>query len=158
MALDFLNAFGLPLLSKSLLLRSVAHRAITLAAPVSIQWMALTAVRLLGIDVADAGRISLRVVAWRQRVEVLRIHAMSVTTRVIHHVAFRDRPIGQPERDAVSLSGRSSEIDDAIAVAIQLPSPENAISRTNTFGLEACPLHFGGVWGLSNGCECRHGC
>lgn len=138
MALDLQNAFGLPLGAQALRLLGLAYRAVTLSAIHAVERMATFAVRLLRVHISEGSRVSLRVLRSGDRVEVLGIDAVPVPAGVIHHEAFRDGTVRQPQGKSVRFAVRSPESNDAVAIAVLLSRPENAVT-----GLHALRLKTG---------------
>lgn len=128
MALNLQNAFGLPLRAQALRLIGFARRAIALASVEAIVGVALFAVRLLGVHVANRSGIALVIFGRRNGVEMLGIHAGSISTGVVHDVAIRDGLVSQPHGQPVSLAVCSAESDHAVPVLVFSASPQNAVS------------------------------
>lgn len=148
MPLDFHDAFRLPLRAKALALLCFARRAVTLSAVEAVVGVAVLAVRLLGVYVAEGSRIALRVIGSGERVQVLRVHAISAATSVVDHMAFWDLGSGEPHRYAVGLSAGASKREDSVAVSVFVPDPYKAVAYLLALGKE--PLAF--FW-----CPIAHG-
>lgn len=137
MVLNLQDPFGLPLGAQAAALLGLAARAVTLFAIDAIERMAEFAVRLLRIDIAERARVAQRVLGRRNRVEMLRIDAVAMTTSVIDDEAFGNGSVRQPHRHAMGFASGTAKHEDTIAVPILQPSPQDAIACGRAFGAES---------------------
>lgn len=142
MALNLQDAFGLPLRAQALALFAVANGAVPLPAVEAIKRMAVFAMCFLGVHIAHGRRVAQRIFRSRDHVQVLRIHALAVAARVIHHVTVWDRPIRQPQREPMRLACCSAKQDDAVAVLVHASRPQDAVTSFRGFGVKPLQLLF----------------
>jgi hypothetical protein len=145
MALDFQDAFGLPLFLEPLVFLALADGAVALPTVDAIVGMALLAVCFLRIDVARRFGIARRVLGHRDRIQVLGVHARAVSTGVIDDEAFWNRTVRQPQREAVCLSRGAAETQHPVSVAVLLSRPDQAVTDGRAFRVEACQFGWCGV-------------
>lgn len=143
MALNLKDALGLPLVSQSFRLRLFALGAVTLASVVAVVKMSQRTVRLLRVDVAGRCRISFRVFRRCDGVQVLRVHAGSVSTGMVDHEAVWYRPVRHPHRYAMSLPAGPAKCKHAVSVLVLVPDPQQAIARLLGLALETVEFFCG---------------
>lgn len=137
MRLNLEYPLGLPFLSQAFGLRGFADRAVPLSAIEAIKWMAVLAMRLLRIDVAGGRGIFLGALRHGHRVQVLRVHARTISTDVIHHMAFRNGSVREPQGHSMCAPACAAEEKDAVAVSVSATAPEDAVSVLNAKSLKS---------------------
>lgn len=145
MLLDFLNALGFPFITKALALGGLADGAVALTSVLAIIGMSLTAVSFLRVDVAKRIRVAKRVLCCGDCNEMLRIHARSISARVVHHITFWNRTVGQVHRNAMRLTTGSPECEYAVAVSVGVGLPNHAVANSLPLRVETREFCFGSV-------------
>ncbi len=69
---------------------------------------------------------------------------MPAATRMVHDMAVWNVDMCQPQRHAMRFSGGASEGQDAVAVFVFLPRPQQTIARWHRLGSKALDFRGGG--------------
>lgn len=132
-----------------------------MTAVIAVVRVALRAMSLLRIDVADRGGIAFRVLAWSKRVQVLRINARPISANVVRHHVQRHWPARNEKSDSGCLAIDPSEKEYSVPVTINLTVPHMAIANLFPLRIETLDLFLRGwlhcISLISNGTNSIHG-
>lgn len=143
MSLDLHDALFAPRSTKPFAFCPFTLRAVALAAVNAIKQVTISTMRLLGIDVGDRCGIAFRILRTRQDVEMLRVHARTITADVVYHEALWDRSTGKPKRRAMRFTRRPSEKEQAVSIFIEPTTPNDAVPLEAALDLKSLPFLIG---------------
>ena len=128
MPLDFKYPFLFPFCAQTPSLFRFALRAVPLATVDAVIFMAVLAMRLLGIDVSHRRGISLRVFGRGHGVQMLVVDTRPIAASVVHDESIRNRFACQEHCHAMRLSAGAAKGNDSVSVFVGVPGPNHAIA------------------------------
>lgn len=143
MRLNPLDPLGLPLGSKALAFCRLAYRTVPLVAVLPVIRMTVSAMRFLGVHVADGSRVFARILRHGQRLNVLRVYAGAIAASMVCDHPGRDRAASKKCGHARRSPRRSTECDGAVPVPVFRPLPFVAVADSLPLGIKSLNLCFG---------------
>lgn len=132
-----------PFLSQPLSFRFVANRAISLFAILSVKRVAVLAMGFCCVLGANALAVFERVLSFRNKSQVFRIHAIPVTTQMVDHHVFRNVSNRTPINEPMHPSIHPSEEKRSVPVSVKRAGPEDAATfPVFSSGQKSRQFHF----------------
>jgi hypothetical protein len=132
-----------PFSPQPLALRSVADRAVALRTIFAVKLMTLFAVRLPRIERWYGRAVSQAVLASRDKLKVLWVHARAIFADVVDEQSFRNVSESQKPRHAVRPPVHSPKVEGSIPVTIKRALPHVAIDMLGPLALKTLDLGHG---------------
>lgn len=136
-------SFGFPLFVKSFSLFVLANRAISLITIFFVKGMSILAMSFSSVKRADTPRIVKRVFSRGHQSQVRRVHAVSMTAKMVDEHTIRYRTDSHKICDTMSTPVSLFEVKTSIAVLVQrrLPKIATVLSVGNNI-FTSKPLFF----------------
>lgn len=136
-------SFGFPFFAKSFFLFFIANRAISLVAILSVKGVSILAMGFSSIKRTNAARVVERVFSRGHQSQVRRVHAVSMTAKMVNEQTVRYRTDSHKICDTMSAPVSLFEVKTSIPVFVQrrLPKIATILSVGNNI-FTSKPLFF----------------
>lgn len=136
--LDLKRVFLSPFLTKTLLLRRLAYRAVSLPPVFFVKRVAILAMSLLGIEIRNRRAVFHRVLVGAHALKMLMVDASRISASVVYNHPILNWAKNTKPRDPMRSTGLSSQVKGSVSVFIKGRSPNNAPVLTRcSFGQES---------------------
>lgn len=142
MRLNSFDTFRLPFGSKSLALRCLADRAVTLLAILPVIRVSVFAMRLLRVHVSKRSRVFARIFCDSQRFDVLWIHASTIPASMVCDHSGWDGATSKEHGNARSAPWRAAKGDGPVPISIFRSLPLVTVADSLPFGIKSLNLCF----------------